>query len=163
MFEVLEFVYDNYGSLAHCPTLPALHRKLNALGFGSDGILNALVWLEDLQSATREPTNQAPKAADDGGDACIELPTSSRVLTAAEQRKIGTDGWGLLTTLASAGSLPWNRMELLIDRAMATPGHTLDLNQLKLIVLMVFWSLNQPAEALLNESLLDNSTAHLLH
>jgi Smg protein len=85
------------------------------------------------------------------------------VLTDAEHRKIGTEGWGLLTTLASAGSLPWDRMELVIDRAMATPGHTLDLNQLKLIVLMVFWSLNQAADVVWTETLLDSSTAHPLH
>jgi Smg protein len=163
MFEVLEFVYDSYWSLAQCPTLPALHRKLNALGFGSDGILNALVWLEDLQSAAREPSEQVLQASRRVGDVSIESPTSCRVLTTAELRKIGTEGWGLITTLASAGSLPWERMELVIDRAMATPGHTVDLNQLKLVVLMVFWSLNQPAEVLLNESLLDNSTAHAVH
>jgi Smg protein len=163
MFEVLEFVYDTYGSLAQCPTLPKLHRKLNALGFGSDGILNALVWLEDLQSATHEPSEQVLQAAHHVGDVSIGSTTSCRVLTAAELRKIGTEGWGLLTTLVSNGSLPWERMELVIDRAMATPEHTLDLNQLKLIVLMVFWSLNHPAEAVLNQSLLDNSTAHALH
>jgi len=163
MFEVLEFVYDSYWSLAHCPTLPALHRKLNALGFGSESILNALVWLEDLQIAANEPSNQPPEAADFGGGACIEPPTTSRVLTAAEQRKIGTEGWGLLTTLALAGSLPWNRMELVIDRAMLTPGHTLNLNQLKLIVLMVFWSLNPLTEVVLHESLLDDNTAHAVH
>jgi Smg protein len=54
-------------------------------------------------------------------------------------------------------------MELVLDRAMATPGHTLDLNQLKLIVLMVFWSLDQPTEVVLAESLLDNSVAHAVH
>jgi Smg protein len=54
-------------------------------------------------------------------------------------------------------------MELVIDRAMATPGHTLSLDQLKLIVLMVFWSLNQPAEMVLAETLLDSSTVHAVH
>jgi Smg protein len=163
MFEVLEFVYDSYWSLAQCPTLPALHRKLNALGFRSGGVLNALVWLEDLQSAAHEQTDQIPREADDAGDACIEPLASSRLLTAAEHRKLGTQGWGLLTKLALAGSLPWNRMELVLDRAMATPGHTLDLNQLKLIMLMVFWSLDQPTEVVLAESLLDNSVAHAVH
>jgi Smg protein len=85
------------------------------------------------------------------------------VLTAAEHRKIGIEGWGLLTTLASNGSLSRDRMELVIDRAMATPGYTLELDQLKLVALLVFWSLHQPSEALMNEGLLDNSAAHAVH
>jgi Smg protein len=54
-------------------------------------------------------------------------------------------------------------MELVIDRAMATPGYTLELDQLKLVALLVFWSLHQPSEALMNEGLLDNSAAHAVH
>jgi Smg protein len=163
MFEVLEFVYDTYGSLAHCPPLPALHRTLNALGFGTDGILNALVWLEDLQSAAHDQSDHLPSIDEHAGNVPIESVTSCRVLTAAELRKLGVDGWGLLTTLASNGSLPWDRMELVIDRAMATPGHTLGLDQLKLMLLMVFWSLNDPAEVVLAETLLDSAAVHALH
>lgn len=195
MFEVLAFVYDSYCSHALCPTLPALHRKLNALGFRSDGVLNALVWLEELQNAAHSPPHQIHMNANVAGGTSAEplgvwaaerptpvtdgpaqragdtaqrtlppgLLASSRVLTDAEHRKIGTEGWGLLTKLASAGSLPWNQMELVLDRAMATPGHTLDLDQLKLIVLMVFWSLDQPTEMVLNENLFDNCTAHAVH
>jgi Smg protein len=163
MFEVLEFVYDTYGSGTQCPTLPTLHRKLNALGFGADGILNALVWLEDLQGLTHDRSNPLPQATRQAAYTSMEPPPSCRVLTAAELRKLGSAGWGLLTTLASAGLLPWNRMELVLDRAMATPGQTLALDQLKLIVLMVFWSLNEPAEGGLAETLLEPSTAHLVH
>jgi Smg protein len=163
MFEVLAFVYDSYWSGAECPTLPTLHRKLNGLGFATEGILNALVWLEDLQTATHKSSGQTPHTAQHAGDASTEPRPSCRVLTTAELRKLGAEGWGLLTTLASNGSLPWERMELVIDRAMVTPGHMLELGQLKLIVLMVFWSLNPPADAVLNKSLLDNTTAHAVH
>lgn len=104
-----------------------------------------------------------PQAAHHAGDASIEPLNSRRVLTAAELRKLGAEGWGFLITLASAGSLPWDRMELVMDRAMATPGHTLALDQLKLIVLMVSWSLNEPAELDLTGTLLDSSTAHQVH
>jgi Smg protein len=104
-----------------------------------------------------------PLADHQNGETSPESVLSRRVLTATEFRKLGTEGWGLLSKLASSGSLPWERMELVIDRAMATPGQTLALDQLKLIVLLVFWSLNEPAEAVLTKTLLDSSVAHTMH
>jgi Smg protein len=54
-------------------------------------------------------------------------------------------------------------MELVIDRAMAVPGTSVALDQLKLIVMMVFWSLNDVPDPLLTDSLLGEGTAHPVH
>jgi Smg protein len=164
MFEVLAYVYDSYWSGPLCPGLPTLHRKLNALGFGADEILNALVWLEDLQSAAHATPAPAPDSAFEvGGSSRAEPRQSIRVLTAAEQRKLGPQAWGLLTYLASVGSLSWDRLELILDRAMAVPGQSVALEQLKLIVMMVFWSLNDVPDPLLTDSLLRPGAAHPAH
>jgi Smg protein len=161
MFQVLAYVYDSYWSGPECPSLPILQRTLNAVGFDADEILNALVWLEDLQSAAHAP--DLHESADALPASCIDPDRSIRILTAAEQRKLGIDAWGLLTHLAALGSLPWDRMELVIERAMASPGTTLTLDDLKLIVLMVFWSLNDVPDPLTTDSLLGDGAAHPLH
>lgn len=164
MFEVLAYVYDSYWSGPLCPGLTTLHRKLNAVGFGADEILNALVWLEDLQTAARAAPEQSPHATSElDGSSSADPGRSIRVLSAAEQTKLGPQAWGFLTYLASVGSLSWDRMELVIDRAMAVPGKSVALDQLKLIVMMVFWSLNDVPDPLLTDSLLGDGTAHPVH
>jgi Smg protein len=164
MFEVLAYVYDCYWSGPQCPGLPALHRKLNAVGFAADDILNALVWLEDLQSAAHATPEPAPCATFDiCGSSYADPGRSIRVLSAAEQRKLGPQAWGLLTYLASVGSMSGGHVELVIDRAMAAPGTTVSLDDFKLIVLMVFWSLNDIPDPLLTDSLLRPDTVHPVH
>ena len=80
MFEVLAFVYENYWGADSCPELPVLQRKLNALGFASPEVINALLWLEDLQSATH---HIGPPA-----QACSPGAAAKRVFTAAEQARV---------------------------------------------------------------------------
>lgn len=188
MFEVLAFVFENYWSGNACPALPALQRKLNAVGFDDDEIQEALVWLEDLKSATRNlPASYAPYAepaepaassaraalADAPGDRAhasdvhkaiaTHTPNAMRVFTQAELACLGRDGWGLLTFLVSVGALPWHRLELVMDRVMATPATKLSVDDLKLIVLMVFWSLNEEPDALVLDELCDNTADRVGH
>lgn len=161
MFEVLAYVYDKYWSGPECPSLSKLHRTLNAVGFDAGEILNALVWLEDLQTAAQAPTRPSPP--DICSDTTLDSDRSIRIWTPAEQRKLGVQAWGLLTHLAALGSLPWERMELVIDRAMASPGLTVSLDDLKLIVLMVFWSVNDAPDPLVTDCLLGDGTGHTVH
>ena len=77
MFEVLAFVYENYWGGDSCPELPALQRKLNAVGFDDQEIQQALLWLEELKSATRRlhaqyPTTASPEShAQTKPDTCL--------------------------------------------------------------------------------------------
>lgn len=157
MFEVLAFVYENYGYGDACPELPALQRKLNAVGFEDDEIQDALIWLEELKSATH---SQPSRPAGTATHAVIE---ALRVFTPAEQARLGCSGWGLMVFLVSAGVLPWHRLELVMDRAMATPADELSVDDLKLIVLMVFWSLGEEPDALVLDELCDNRTERVGH
>ena len=65
--------------------------------------------------------------------------------------------------LVSVRALPWDRLELVMDRVMATPGDELALDDIKLIVLMVFWGLGEEPDALVLDELCDNSATRLAH
>lgn len=166
MFEVLAFVYDNYWGGDSCPELHALQRKLNAVGFDGQEVDDALLWLEDLKSAAsrlhspgdgattrKTPSNRLAQSP------CAPLAPSEsamRVFTPLEQKHLGVAGWGFITFLASIDALPSDRLELVMERAMAAPGDPVSMDDLKLIVLMVFWSLSEEPDALVLDELCDN-------
>lgn len=159
MFEVLAFVYDNYQDSAACPELLALHRTLNSVGFAPRQVEAALAWLEDLKSVARYvPLPDAPNAP----ETAATTGAAQRVLTQAEQLRLGPAGWGFLAFLVSAGALPPDARELVLDRAMAAPGNPLGLSDLKLIVLMVFWGLGREPDALVLDELCDADPAQRL-
>ena len=45
--------------------------------------------------------------------------------------------------------------EIVLDRAMAVPGHPMSLDDLKIIVLMVYWSVGLEPDALVLDELCD--------
>lgn len=165
MFEVLAFVYENYWGGDACPELLALQRKLNAVGFDDQEVADALLWLEDLKSAASHlalpSASSAPVEMRQNRlehNACPQLiPSLSamRVFTPLEQQHLGMAGWGFITFLASIGALPSDRLELVMERAMAAPGDPVSMDDLKLIVLMVFWSLGEEPDALVLDELSD--------
>jgi Smg protein len=53
--------------------------------------------------------------------------------------------------------------EIVVDRAMAAAGEPLALEDLKIIVLMVYWSLGQEPDALVLDELCDDNSARLPH
>lgn len=158
MFEVLAFVYDNYTDRHTCPELPALHRTLNTLGFVPCAVEAALLWLEDLKNAAAHLPAQAT---------CCVPPApgtaAMRVLTRKEQAKLGASGWGLLVFLTSVGALPREELELVMERALAAPGGPISLDDLKLLVLMVFWGLAREPDVLVLDELCDNPANRLAH
>ena len=167
MFEVLAFVYENYWRGDACPSRPALQRKLNAVGFDDVEIQAALVWLEELKWATHHlPSSPAaqslgnPTPVNDEPDAPAP---AMRIFTAAEQARLGGAGWRFVLFLVAAGALPWERLELVLERAMAATQDELTEDELKLIVLMVFWSLGEEPDALVLDELCDNRVGRKGH
>jgi Smg protein len=53
--------------------------------------------------------------------------------------------------------------EIVIDRAMAAPGDPLPIDDLKIIVLMVYWSMGKEPDALLLDELCDDVDGRLPH
>jgi len=84
-----------------------------------------------------------------------------RVFTPAEQERLGDRGWALMIFLDSLGALHGTMLELVLDRVMATPGQPVSLEDLKLIVLMVYWSLGHEPDALLLDELCDHRSVRL--
>jgi Smg protein len=169
MFEVLVFVYENYWRGDACPELAHLERKLNAVGFEADEIQDALTWLNELNLAARGL--QQPALKEEGSvlaplvDAIAFAPSpdSMRVYSLAEQHHLGAICLGFISFLESAGVLPWHMREIVIDRAMAAPGYPVALDDLKIIVLMVFWSLGKEPNALVLDELCDDSSQRVAH
>jgi Smg protein len=160
MFEVLVFVYENYWRGDACPQLEQLGRKLSAVGFESEDIRQALHWLADLNLASHHTELidlRAPNAPHQA-----ESAHSLRVYSVAEQDHLGATCLGFINFLESAGVLSALMREIVVDRAMAIPGHPMALDDLKIIVLMVYWSVGIEPDALVLDELCDddNRLAH---
>ena len=88
---------------------------------------------------------------------------SLRVYTPAEQEHLGEPSIGFVSFLESAGVLPPPMREMVVDRATAIPGGPVDLEDLKIIVLMVFWSLGEEPDALILDELFVEEDERLIH
>ena len=158
MFDVLVFVYENYWRGDACPELQQLGRKLSAQGFEPEEIQQALAWLDGLNFAAQS-VQQVPEAS----VATAPSPLSMRVYSVAEQDHLGAQCLGFVSFLESAGVLPPAMREIVLDRAMAAPGDPVSLDDLKIIVLMVYWSVGREPDALVLDELCDDATDRLPH
>ena len=154
MFEVLAFVYENYYADEGCPEPAHLQRKLSAVGFESDEIEDALAWLQGLNSAARSARPRVPDAVEASTSPAAEpwlrqpLPTSVRIYPQYEQNHLGVQCLGFIRFLESAGVLP---------------GGPVALDELKVIILMVFWSFGLEPDALVLDELCDDATERVAH
>ena len=171
MFEVLVYVYENYWQGDACPELPQLGRKLAAVGFEPEEIQEALVWLDGLNNAAQStqiclPSDEFVTAVSGKpGSRKIQAqsPDSLRVYSTTEQEHLGAQALGFVSFLESSGVLPPHMREIVIDRAMAAPGDPLILDDLKIIVLMVYWSFGEEPDALVLDELCDDTDQRLAH
>ncbi|MBN8491416.1 MAG: DUF494 domain-containing protein [Burkholderiales bacterium] len=150
MFDVLVYLYENYWRPDACPSHQQLSRKLSAVGFESDEIQEALTWLDGLASTAESCTGQ-------------QGAMSLRVYSAAERELLGEDSIGFISFLESAGVLPPTMREMVIDRATAIGNGPIELDDLKIIVLMVFWSLGEEPDALILDELFVAPEERLIH
>ena len=150
MFDVLVYLYENYWRPDACPEPKQLSRKLSAVGFEPEEIQDALRWLDGLASSAESCT---------GGP----VQSSMRIYTAQEQEILGQDSIGFITFLESAGVLAAPMREMVIDRALAVGSGALELEDLKIIVLMVFWSLGEEPDALVLDELFVDSEDRVIH
>ena len=150
MFDVLVYLYENYWRPDACPEHEQLTRKLSSDGFESEEIEDALTWLDGVAAAAESRLGE-------------QQPDSIRVYAKAEQEHLGEASIGFISFLESAGVLPPPMREMVIDRASAIPGGPLDLEDLKIIVLMVFWSLGEEPDALILDELFVAEEDRLIH
>jgi Smg protein len=165
MFEVLVYVYENYWRGDACPELPQLERKLSAIGFDADEIRAALLWLDGLNLAAQSTLClDGPAVPDHDSTLSVsQSPGSMRVYSVAEQNHLGADCLGFVSFLESAGVLPPPMREVVLDRAMAVPDEQVALDDLKIIILMVYWSFGEEPDVLVLDVLYDDSAERLAH
>ncbi|MFG6448690.1 DUF494 family protein [Roseateles sp. BYS180W] len=150
MFDVLVFLYETYWRPDACPDHAQLTRKLSAVGFETDEIQEALSWLDGLAAAAQSHQGQQSAQA-------------LRLYGKQELDHLGEASVGFISFLESAGVLRPEMREIVVDRAMAIPGSPLDLEDLKIIVLMVFWSLGEEPDALILDELFAAPEERQLH
>jgi len=143
MFDILVFVFENcrQADVSHDPKRVA--RKLSAAGFDDTEISAALSWLAGV---VRTPQRSLAPLPESG--------TAFRAFAPKELAKLDADCRGFLLFLERSGILSPASREHVIERALATAGETLSLDQIKLIVVMVLWSQQAPASQLVAEELL---------
>jgi Smg protein len=150
MFDVLVYLYENYWRPDACPDHAQLTRKLSAVGFERDEIQEALTWLDGLAGTAQSYSGQ--QSAD-----------AMRVYSPAEQEMLGEESIGFVSFLESAGVLHPPMREMVIDRATAIGVTPIELDDLKVIVLMVFWSLGEEPDALILDELFVAPEERLIH
>jgi Smg protein len=152
MFDVLVYLFENYyqndASLDH----DALARKLTAAGFENEDITDALDWLRTLSST--EPS-ALPEQFDES--------LSFRSYSAEETAKITPEGLGFVAFLESARVLTPTLRETILERAMAVEGDVVQLDKLKVIVLMVLWARRGDVDTLVLEELLPEGEPRAIH
>lgn len=171
MFEVLVFVYENYWRGDSCPEAEQLERKLNAHGFETDEIHDALRWLDGLRLATQgvQLRRDADPATATVALQRVDVPAwaqsidAMRVYSVAEQDHLGAECLAFVSFLESAGVLSPGLREIVIERAMDAPGGSVCLDQLKVMVLMVHWSAGIEPDALVLSELCDEAESRLAH
>jgi len=174
MFEVLVFVYENYWRGDACPQWRQLERKLSAVGFEAQEIEEALNWLNGLSQATHNTQRPAGKSKPHAVAAVApshhadqlaidDSAASMRVFSIAEQYRLGSECLGFIRFLEDAGVLPPHMREIVVDRAMASSADILCLEDLKIIVLMVYWSFGEEPDALVLDELCDDANDRVAH
>src|SRR5258705_1783864 len=149
MYEVLVYLFENCQQAEVSDDRERVARKLSAAGFEDSDISEALHWLAGVGRAPRS-TAVLPDSR-----------TSFRAFAPRELAKLDAECRGFLITLEQSGILNAETRELVLERSLAASGHSLSLDQVKLIVLMVLWNQQTPTSQLLAEDLFSAAQSRL--
>jgi Smg protein len=158
MFDILVYLYETYYRPDACPDTAALTKKLSAVGFEEDEISEALDWLTDLAETTRDFTVDYPQQS--------AFSFGTRIYAEQEFDALGSPAIGFIQFLESAKVLNAIQREIVIERALAVHESPMPLNKLKVIVLMLLWSIGREPDALTFDELFltdDEPEPRLLH
>ena len=142
MYDILVFVFENCQQAELAYDRERVAKKLSAAGFEDSDISEALHWLAGMVLAPGGVREPLPDAR-----------SSFRAYAPRELAKLDAACRGFLLTLEHSGILSAETRELVIERALAASGNTLNLDQLKLVVLMVLWNQQTPTSRLVAEDL----------
>ncbi|QTD45620.1 DUF494 family protein [Ottowia testudinis] len=164
MYQVLVYVYENYGGGAETPDRHRLGMRLSSAGFERDEIQQALHWLDGLDSAAHAiciaPKHDVPHAA---APVWAASPDSLRIYSPLEMAHLGREGIACLKFLEDAGALSAELREVVIDRALAASESPIDLEDLKIIIMMVYWRVDANPGLLVLDELSDDTRHRIAH
>ena len=146
MFDILVYLFENYVHADACPEPAQLARKLTAAGFDESEITEALEWLSGLRELS---DSNAPSQPVHAG--------SVRIYAPEEQVRLDIECRGFLQFLENSGILDAECREMIIERALALGETEIDLDNLKVIVLMVLWQQDKPINGLILDELLNEA------
>lgn len=132
--DILIYLYENYmdSDQDSISDQGQIHDELVQAGFPEQEVNRAFQWMDELaERQAPENFHHQPQGA-------------MRIYTPEEQRRIDADSRGLLMFLEQNGILDSTGRELVIDRAIALGTHTIGVDEIKWVVLMVL--INQPGQ-----------------
>lgn len=146
MFDILVYLFENYVHADACPEPAQLARKLTAAGFEEEEIADALEWLSGLR-----------QMSDGESPSHCARPGSLRVYAQDELLRLGVECRGFLLFLENSGILDAACREMIVERALALGETEIELENLKVIVLMVLWQQDRPINGLILDELLNEA------
>ncbi len=152
MLDVLLYLFEHYmeegREVPHDESI--LKTMLKDAGFPQSEINKAFIWLEDLVRQR-------------GADDALTTHGSFRVFSRREIAKLSSECRGYLILLEHNGLIGPLERELIIERAMALDLDELDLDKLKLIIMMVLanQSSDEYAQDWIEALIFDNSNGKL--
>jgi Smg protein len=163
MIDVLMYLYESYWRPEACPPPEVLARKLCTAGFEEEEVTQALAWLGQL--AVFASMSQADaKASAATENTTGRSQNSRRVYAAPEQLALGVEGINLLAAIDTQGKISPQIRELVIDQALASGNSPLDVDDLRVMLLIVYWCLDEePDQLLLDELFEDPDTPRTYH
>jgi len=150
MYDILVYLFENCQQAELADDRERVARKLSAAGFEDSDISEALHWLAGVLRAPLGASASLPDSR-----------ASFRAFAPRELAKLDAECRGFLITLEQSGILTAQTRELVLERSLAASGHTLSLDQVKLIVLMVLWNQQTPTSQLLAEDLFSAASSRL--
>jgi Smg protein len=142
MFDILVYLVENYFHNGQLPDAETITKRLSAAGFEDDDISEALTWL----SGFGEPEDSA-------GNTAFSDSRGFRVYADEELTNLTVEARGFIIFLQDSDIITAPQRELIIERVLALPETSVDLERIKLIVLMVLWNQQQSVDSLVLELL----------
>jgi Smg protein len=142
MFDILVYLVENYFHSGDFPDAETISKRLSAAGFEDDDISEALTWLSGFEQEELHTTYPA-----------LGSSQGFRVYADEELSSLTADARGFIHFLEDSEIITPPQRELIIERILAIAEPGVDLEKIKLIVLMVLWNQQQPVEGLVLELL----------
>ena len=142
MFDILVYLVENYFHNGQLPDAETITKRLSAAGFEDDDISEALTWLSGFGQPEEAASNEA-----------FTQSRGFRIYANEELTNLTVEARGFIIFLQDSDIISAPQRELIIERVLALPETSVDLERIKLIVLMVLWNQQQSVDSLVLELL----------